>query len=198
MTKSESLISIKDRRRRALIDFMINRSGNAVLRSDIYSFYEDLDNTLKGNKPSVSDSTISRDLRKCEIRCDKENGNTYLLNNDFYIRKAKVRISIELDKSIIYKPLVLASSLKHDDYDNPSLKLFSIVIKSTLSDTKDSIDLLHSSILELYSYYNDIILDEFRINKGRNYLEFVFDDKKKMKDFYNLINGLKSKSENNN
>ncbi|HFL3777302.1 TPA: hypothetical protein ACG3RH_002929 [Clostridioides difficile] len=196
MNKSKTPMSIKEKRKKALMDFMVDNSGNQILRSDICSFYESLESELKRNKSMVSDSTIDRDLRECGIKCDKEDGNTYSLSNDFYIRKTKIRISIELDKSIIYRPLVLASALKHDDYDNPSLKLYSIIIKSTISNCDDSISLLHSSILELYSYYNDKVLDEFRINKGINYLEFIFDDKKKMKDFYDLINDLKPKSEN--
>ncbi|MDY3960551.1 hypothetical protein, partial [Romboutsia timonensis] len=185
MNNSDSNKSMVKKRQEKLINYMTDNVGKPIYRCDIEDFYTKLPNNLKSNRDKVSSSTIVRDLRECEIKCDKENGNVYLLKNDFYIRRTKIRIINLLKDCTIYKPFLLGNSFKECKYGNPSLKLYSILIKCNNSNNS-IIDKLYSNLLELYSYYSsDKEISALKVDKSNLYLDFVFDDKRKMLTFYN-------------
>ncbi|MEG1132672.1 MAG: hypothetical protein RSD77_10180 [Romboutsia sp.] len=184
--------SMTKRRQEKLISYMIDNAGNQIYRCDIEDFYTKLPNDLKSGRDNVSPSTIVRDLRECEIKSDKENGNVYLLKNDFYIRRTKSRIVNLIQNCTIYKPFVLGNSLKECEYGNPSLELYSIFIKSNNPSSNILIDELYSNLLDIYSYYpSDKEIQALKVDKSSIYLDFVFDDKKKMLEFYSEINSYK-------
>ena len=183
--------SMVKRRQEKLINYMVNNACVPIYRSDIEDFYTKLPNNLKSSRDKVSSSTIVRDLRECEIKCDKENGNVYLLKNDFYIKRTKIRIINLLKYCTIYKPFLLGKSFKDCKYGNPSLRLYSILIKCN-NPNNFVIDELYSNLLDFYSYYNtDKKISALKIDKSNLYLDFIFDNKKKMLSFYDKINRFK-------
>ncbi|MDY3002346.1 MAG: hypothetical protein SOR73_11865 [Romboutsia timonensis] len=191
MNKSDNNKSMVKKRQEKLINYMVDKAGVPIYRSDIEDFYTKLPNNLKSSRDKVSSSTIVRDLRECEIKCDKENGNVYLLKNNFYIKRTKIRITNLLKDCTIYKPILLGRSFKECKYNNPGLSLYSILIKSNNSNSC-VIDELYSNLLELYSYYSsDKEISALKVDKSNLYLDFVFDDKRKMLTFYNEINSFK-------
>lgn len=175
-------------RQKNLRNFLLDSKNNRISRKQINSFYET-------NYPSLSSSTISRDLEKINAKCDKKNGNTYYLADIRKIHNIKKRINTFLNKCIIYKPMILSSSINvFEDDCNPSLDYYGITIKSKFSKHKEYyIENLLSNLKKLPDIYDNY--DKFNyieIKQSVSSIMFIFDDIDSMKNFYIFINDLRS------
>lgn len=177
-----------EKRQKKLRDFLLDSNNERISRKQINSFYEI-------NYPSLSSSTISRDLEKINAKCDKKNGNTYYLADIRKIINIKNRINIYLNKCIIYKPMILSSSINvFEDDCNPSLDYYCITIKSKfLNNGEYYLENLMSNLKKLPDFYdNSSKFNYIEIKKSLSSIMFIFDDIDSMKNFYIFINDLRS------
>lgn len=179
--------SIKERQKK-LRDFLLDSDTERISRKQINSFYEI-------NYPSLSSSTISRDLENINAKCDRKNGNTYYLADIRKIINIKNRINIYLKKCIIYKPMILSSSISVlEDDSNPSLDYYCITIKSKfLNNGEYYLENLMSNLKKLPDFYDNS--NKFNYIEVKQYVSsimFIFDDIDSMKNFYIFINDLRN------
>ena len=177
-----------EKRQKKLRAFLLDSNNERISKKQINSFYEI-------NYPSLSSSTISRDLEKINAKCDKKNGNTYYLTDIRNIINIKNRINIYLKKCIIYKPMILSTSINVLEYDsNPSLDYYCITIKSKfLNNGEYYLENLMSNLKKLPDFYdNSSKFNYIEIKKSIYSIMFIFDNMDNMKNFYIFLNDLRS------
>lgn len=175
-------------RQRNLRNFLLDSKHDRISRKQINQFYEI-------NYPSLSSSTISRDLEKINAKCDKKNGNTYYLADIRRIHNIKNRINTFLNRCIIYKPMALSSSIDLlEDDCNPSLYYYGIKIESKFLKHKEYyIENLLSNLKKLNEFYdNSNNFKYIEIKQYTSSIMFIFDNIHSMKNFYVFINELKN------
>ena len=184
MTKQESI----EHRQLQLKKFLTKKRYNPPKLDKIQEFYKE---------SNIKSSTINlrRDLQAISASCDKSNGNTYFLPSNKDIISTEKEIVSLLNKCIIFKPISLSSPLTLSSKsigDNlTSLTLYGATIKCKCDTDLETIpDLKH-----IFSKYNSLIgLKVFSshlfIIESSTSLLFIFDNKKRLENFYAHINKL--------
>lgn len=175
-------------RHKDLKNFLLDSKEQNVTKKDINSFYNK-------NYPGTSPSTIGRDLKEINAKCDKKDGNKYYLEDIRKVHTIKSKICKLLKKCIIYKPLKLSSSFDVLDNDcNHTLNYYCITIKPKPSNYEEYfLENLYASLKILPQFYSEFNYFNFiDIKQSTTSIVFVFDDENNLKNFYIYLNNLKS------
>lgn len=177
-----------ENRRKDLKNFLLDSKEQSVTKKHIDSFYDK-------KYPGTSPSTIGRDLKEINAKCDKRNNNKYYLEDIKKIHSIKSKICKLLKKCIIYKPLKLSSSVDILDNDfNPTLNYYCITIKPKSSNHEEYfLENLYARLKKLPQLYSNY--DNFNFIDIKEYnssIIITFDNKNSLKKYYTHLNNLKS------